>query len=131
GDPMPGFTAPPGVDAQRQTGRANLLDTVQSQRPMAAAAERDYERFQQLAFDALRSGQAWRAFSLDDEPRHMIDRYGDNRFGRSCLVARRLIEAGVAFVTVPWMYKQSEQNFDTHSRNFTKMRDFLLPPVDR
>lgn len=34
-------------------------------------------------------------------------------------------------MTVPWMFKQSEQNFDTHSRNFTKMRDFLLPPVDR
>ena len=71
------------------------------------------------------------AFALDDEPRQMLDRYGDNRFGRSCLVARRLIERGVAFVTVPWMFKQSEQNFDTHSRNFTKMRDFLLPPVDR
>ncbi len=131
GDAMPGFTAPAGVDPQRQAGRASLLDTVQNQRPAGAAVERDYERFQQLAFDVLRSGQAWRAFSLDDEPRQILDRYGDNRFGRSCLVARRLIEAGVAFVTVPWMFKQSEQNFDTHSRNFTKMREFLLPPVDR
>ncbi len=130
GDAMPGFTAPPGVDAQRQTGRSSLLDIVQSQRP-ATAVERDYDRFQQLAFDVLRSGQAWRAFSLDDEPRQMLDRYGDNRFGRSCLVARRLIEAGVAVVTVPWTFKQSEENFDTHSRNFTKMRDMLLPPVDR
>ena len=33
---------------------------------------------------------------------------GDNRFGRSCLVARRLVEAGVGCVTVPWMFKQSE-----------------------
>lgn len=131
GDPMPGFTAPPGVDATRQSDRHQLLSTVQNQRTHDVAAERDYERFQQLAFDVLNSGKAWRAFFLDDEPRQMLDRYGDNRFGRSCLVARRLIEAGVGFVTVPWVFKQSEQNFDTHSKNFTKMRDFLLPPVDR
>ena len=131
GDPMPGFTAPEGVDAQRQAGRSDLLEQLQSQRPATAAAERDVERFQQLAFDALSSRQAWRAFSLDNEPRPLIERYGDNRFGRSCLVARRLIEAGVGFVTVPWVFKQSEQNFDTHSRNFSKMKDMLLPPVDR
>ncbi len=131
GDPMPGFTAPQGVDASRQSGRSRLLDMVQNQRSADSAVERDYERFQRLAFDVLRSGQAWRAFSLDDEPRQVIERYGDNRFGRSCLVARRLVEAGVGFVTVPWVFKQSEQNFDTHSRNFAKMRSMLLPPVDR
>ena len=52
---------------------------------------------------------------------------GDNRFGRSCLVARRLVEAGVGCITVPWTFKQSEQNFDTHSKHFPKMKDKLLP----
>src|SRR5262245_51434571 len=80
GDPLPGFSPPPDVDAQRQAERSNLLDTLQSQRPQAAAVERDYERFQQLAFDVLRSGRAWRAFALDDEPRQTLERYGDNRF---------------------------------------------------
>jgi len=131
GDPMPGFTAPAGVDTRRQSGRSDLLERFQSQRPATSAAERDVERFQQLAFDAVSSRQAWRAFSLADEPLPSIERYGDNRFGRSCLVARRLIEAGVGFVTVPWVFKQSEQNFDTHSRNFSKMKGKLLPPVDR
>lgn len=131
GDTLPGFTSPPDVDPNRQAARSNLLDTVQSQRTAAGAPEREYERFQQLAFDVLRSGQAWRAFRLDDEPRQNIDRYGDNRFGRSCLVARRLIEAGVGLVTVPWVFKQSEENFDTHSQNFTKMKNRLLPPVDQ
>jgi hypothetical protein len=131
GDPLPGFTAPQDVDAQRQLSRAQLLTTVQNQRPTLTDAERDYERFQQLAFDVLRSGQAWRAFRLDDEPRQTIDRYGDNRFGRSCLVARRLIEAGVGLVTVPWVFKQSEENFDTHNQHFAKMKTLLLPPVDR
>ena len=130
GDPLPGFTAAQDVDSQRQAGRANLLTTVQDQRS-SSSAERDYERFQQLAFDVLSSGQAWRAFRLDNEPRQNIERYGDNRFGRSCLVARRLIEAGVGLVTVPWVFKQSEENFDTHSRHFAKMKTMLLPPVDR
>src|SRR5262249_50790559 len=68
---------------------------------------------------------------LDDEPPLSLQRYGNNRFGRSCLVARRLIEAGVGLVTIPWMFKQSEENFDTHKKHFTKMKDMLLPPVDR
>jgi hypothetical protein len=131
GDPMPGFIPPRDVNSQRQMARASLLETVQSQCPSSSSGELDHQRFQQLAMDVLRSGQAWHAFSLDDEPRQMLDRYGDNRFGRSCLIARRLIEAGVAFVTVPWTFKQSEENFDTHSRNFTKMKNMLLPPVDR
>jgi hypothetical protein len=131
GDTLPGFTSPVGVDDRRQASRSSLLETVQSGRPALSPLERDYERHQRLAFDVLRSGQAWRAFSLDDEPRPTIERYGDNRFGRSCLIARRLVEAGVGFVTVPWVFKQSEQNFDTHSRNFSKMKNMLLPPVDR
>jgi Protein of unknown function (DUF1501) len=131
GDPLPGFAAPAGVDSARQATRSDLLKAMQSQRPTAGPAERDYERFQQIAFDVLRSGPAWKAFRLDEERPQSLERYGDNRFGRSCLVARRLVEAGVGLVTVPWMFKQSEQNFDTHSKNFPKMKDKLLPPVDR
>jgi uncharacterized protein (DUF1501 family) len=130
GDPLPGFGPAPGVDRERQAARSDLLRAVQGERA-AAAPERDYERFQQLALEVLQSGPAWKAFRLDGERPQTLERYGDNRFGRSCLVARRLIEAGVGLVTVPWMFKQSEQNFDTHSKNFPKMKDKLLPPVDR
>jgi hypothetical protein len=48
--------------------------------------ERDFERSRQQAFDALRFRQAWHAFSLQDEPLALIERYGDNRFGRSCFI---------------------------------------------
>jgi uncharacterized protein (DUF1501 family) len=41
------------------------------------------------------------------------------------------VEAGVSFVTVTWMYKHLERNFDTHSHHFPKMKDRLLPPLDR
>jgi len=131
GDTLPGFGAPNGVDASRLAARSDLLTALETARPSAAAAERDYERFRQLALDVMRSGPAWKAFRLDDEPPQSLQRYGDNRFGRSCLVARRLVEAGVGLVTIPWMFKQSEENFDTHSKHFLKMKDKLLPPVDR
>lgn len=128
GEPLPGFGSS-RVDAARQAARSDLLVEVEAGRA-ATPAERDYQRFREQALDVLGSSRAWKAFRLDDEPPQNLARYGDNRFGRSCLVARRLIEAGVGLVTVPWMFKQSEQNFDTHGKHFPKMKDMLLPPVD-
>jgi hypothetical protein len=131
GEPMPGFIRSASVDSDRQDYRSELLRAMEEKHPPIAPIQRDYLRHQELALDVLRSGPAWKAFQLIDEPAKSLERYGDNRFGRSCLVARRLIEAGVGLVTVPWMFKQSEQNFDTHSKNFPKMKEKLLPPVDR
>jgi Protein of unknown function (DUF1501) len=131
GDPLPGFTPTAGVDQARQADRAGLLDALQAERADRSAVEQDFARFQRLAFDVLNSERSWRAFKIDDEKPQTLERYGNNRFGRSCLVARRLVEAGVALVTVPWGFKQSEQNFDTHNKNFPKMKDLLLPPVDQ
>jgi hypothetical protein len=130
GKELPGFAPARDVSKERQQARAELLGSLQSQQPKAEA-EQDFARFQQLALDVLNSQKSWSAFRLDDEKPAMIERYGDNRFGRSVLIARRLIEAGVALVTVPWVFKQSEQNFDTHSKHFTKMKNLLLPPVDQ
>jgi hypothetical protein len=130
GDPLPGFGPPANVSAARQSDRRRLLEAVEGRRA-PVPAETAYQRFQQQALDVLRSGPAWRAFRLDGERPQTLERYGNNRFGRSCLVARRLIEAGVSLVTVPWMHKQSEQNFDTHSKHFPKMKNALLPPLDR
>jgi hypothetical protein len=52
-------------------------------------------------------------------------RYGDDRLGRSCLVARRLVEAGVTLVTVIF------GGWDTHSHHLEHTRDWLLPPLNR
>jgi Protein of unknown function (DUF1501) len=129
GDPLPGLAPTSDVNPYRQAARAELLDALQAQRPIGGAD--DFVRLQRQALDMLRSSAAWKAFRLDDEKPGTLARYGDNRFGRSCLVARRLIEAGVGCVTVPWTFKQSEQNFDTHSKHFPKMKDKLLPVIDR
>ncbi len=131
GDPIPGFAPSADVTPDRQTARANLLGALQATRGGSSARDNDFARFQQQAIDMLQSSAAWKAFRLDDEKPGTVARYGDNRFGRSCLVARRLVEAGVGCVTVPWTFKQSEQNFDTHSKHFPKMKDKLLPVIDR
>jgi len=133
GDPLPGLAPTSDVNADRQAARADLLGSLQSNRTSGIDSEsgNDFARFQQQALDMLRSSAAWKAFRLDDEKPGTVERYGNNRFGRSCLVARRLVEAGVGCVTVPWTFKQSEQNFDTHSKHFPKMKDKLLPTIDR
>jgi len=128
GQELPGFSPARDVSGERQKGRAELLALLD--KPARTEAEQDFDRFQHLALDVMKSESAWRAFRLDDEKPGTIERYGDNRFGRSVLIARRLIESGVALVTVPWVFKQSEQNFDTHSKHFAKMKSALLPPVD-
>ncbi|MFP6656826.1 MAG: DUF1501 domain-containing protein, partial [Pirellulales bacterium] len=90
-----------------------------------------FERARRGALSILESDSVWKAFLIDEEKPATIERYGDNKFGRSCLVARRLIERGVSFVTVPWMYLHSTKNFDTHAKHFQVMKNLLLPPMDR
>ena len=134
---MPG-TLPPAfhphedIEPSRLARRAQLLKDVQRARPkLTADLTAQFDRAQHRAINVLASNSAWRAFVIEDEKPSTIDRYGDNKFGRSCLVARRLIEAGVSLVTVPWMYLVSTKNFDTHKDHFNVMRNLLLPPIDR
>ena len=73
----------------------------------------------------LGAASTWKAFAIDDEPATLRARYGDDRLGRSCLVARRLVEAGVTLVTVIF------GGWDTHSHHLEHTRDWLLPPLNR
>lgn len=128
----PSFLPHPDVGPKRMKGRAQLLSNLENPGPAFRAEEiAVYETAQQRAMTVLESKSAWEAFVIEGERPATIERYGDNKFGRSCLVARRLIEAGVGLVTVPWMHLHSTQNFDTHSNHFQVMKDVLLPPVDR
>ena len=72
----------------------------------------------------------WQAFCLDDESDSMRSMYGDTHFGRSCLVARRLVEKGVRFITVTWPITKEYTHFDTHADNYPTMRK-NLPLVDQ
>lgn len=92
---------PGGESEFRVAARRKLLgeiDTLQRQVETSSTMERDtaYAR----AFNLLTNPQTKRAFNLNEEPDKVRDRYGRNTFGQSCLMARRLIEAGTRFVTV-------------------------------
>ena len=127
----PGFLPPAELALDRHRQRASLLQGFGA--PVFADEEivQGYSRYREQALSILESKSAWEAFLLKDEKPETIERYGDNKFGRSCLVARRLIEAGVSLVTVPWMFLHSTKNFDTHSQHFATMKELLMPPVDR
>jgi len=81
--------------------------------------------FYQKAHGLITSPAAKKAFDLDREPARLRERYGRTTFGQSCLLARRLIEAGVHFVTV------TDGGWDTHQNNFKSLKDRKLPVLDR
>jgi hypothetical protein len=82
------------------------------------------DAFHQKALDMLRSDKTKRAFDLRQEKDATRERYGLTGFGQGALTARRLVEAGVRFVTI------SSGGWDTHGKNFEALSDRLLPPVD-
>src|SRR5438105_15802173 len=90
----------------------------------------------QMAHRLMSSPQARSAFNLNQEPAAVRDRYGRTRFGQSCLLARRLIERGVRFVTVN-MFETvfDELTWDIHgSKPFTdivEMAKFIAPNFDQ
>ena len=92
---------PAGESASRLDARKRLLEQVDElQKHTEARAVGEHDAAYQRAFRLLTSPEAKRAFNLDDEAGKTRDRYGRNTFGQSCLMARRLIEGGVRFVTV-------------------------------
>jgi hypothetical protein len=88
------------------------------------------DQFTDQAYDLLTSSAAQAAFKIDDEPAAVRDRYGRNPQGQSCLLARRLIEAGVAFVTLNDR-GMGQLGWDTHQQNFPRIKDTLAPPIDQ
>jgi uncharacterized protein (DUF1501 family) len=96
---------------------------------------RDDSIFSQ-AYDLLTSDRTRRAFDLGAEPEKLRERYGRHKFGQSCLLARRLVEAGVRLVTVNWPREPNDFGignpvWDTHSDHVNRMKDHLMPPMDQ
>lgn len=85
--------------------------------------------FYQRAFDLLTSQKTRQAFDLSAEPATKRERYGRTEFGQRCLLARRLVEAGVSMVNVSYCHTPSG-SWDTHSQNFTKLKTSLAPTLD-
>lgn len=94
-----------------------------------------YDGFQEQAFDLLTSGKAQAAFEIGREPERIRARYGNNSWGQSVLLARRLIEAGVRLVHVQWPREPGDNAvdnplWDTHAQNADRLEDVLCPQFD-
>ncbi len=121
-------TPPGGVNADRVTRRKSALDTIDLFQRDAERSQRGVQamdQFYQRAFDLVTSPGAKKAFDLKQEDAKLRDQYGRNPFGQGCLLARRLIEAGTRFVHI------QNGGWDTHTSNFTSLKDSRLPPVDQ
>ncbi|MEX2027579.1 MAG: DUF1501 domain-containing protein, partial [Pirellulaceae bacterium] len=114
--------------ADRSLLRGQLNDLVRGTEEM-----RDLDGYYQRALHLFASSSLGDAFALDREPQKMRDEYGTHLFGQGCLLARRLIEAGVELVTVYWHYEGPEDSpvWDTHGNNFPHLRQRLAPPTDQ
>jgi hypothetical protein len=116
-----------GVDRDRFERRMKVLDAVdtwQARMEASPSALEATDTFYQKAYGLITAPQAKRAFDLSAEDPRLRDRYGRHSLGQGCLMARRLIEAGVRFVTV------TDGGWDTHQDNFNAMRSRLLPRLD-
>jgi len=85
---------------------------------------RGLDRFSQRAHDILSSPRASRAFDISQEPESIASLFPDHPLGQSCLLATRLVEAGVRFVSI------DHGGWDTHDKIFPQMKDKLLPELD-
>ncbi len=121
---------PPGVTIDRLTNRESLLREVDQQRVRleGAASELAFHDQHAAAMNLLTSGKVTQAFDMDREPAAVRDQYGRHLFGQSLLLARRLVQVGVPIVQANMGIVQT---WDTHDNNFVKLKDNLLPPLDR
>jgi uncharacterized protein (DUF1501 family) len=93
------------------------------------AAVRGMDAYQQKAFSLLTSRETQSAFDIHREDPRLRDRYGRTTYGQSVLLARRLVEAGVRFVTV--YYSPGIGGWDTHIDNFNTLKNSRLPITDQ
>ncbi len=116
-----------GMTTGRLDDRIGLLNELDV---MARNLEKDlnrrHNRLQQSAYDLVVDGRVREALDLSKESDATRDRFGRNRFGQSLLLARRLVEAGIRFVS----YNAFNQEWDTHGNLFNRYKQ-IVPPMDQ
>jgi hypothetical protein len=116
------------VPVKRLAARQSLLEQLDAgglriDEPSA----RELEVYRSKALSLVASGEMQKAFDLSREPEKVRERYGRHKWGQSHLLARRLVESGVPFVTT---VNGESIIWDTHLDNFNRMKNSLVPPME-
>lgn len=119
---------PGHLNLQRLENRRQLLGQVdQLKRDVDAKGDMlGLDKFYRDAFEMVTNDKTLRAFDIHREDPRLREKYGRHDLGQSALLARRLVEAGVAYVTI-----QAGGGWDTHGDNFGQLKKNLLPKYDQ
>jgi hypothetical protein len=138
---LPELQLPADVSPERLASRREILQLIDGQSRLLdqSATARGLDETYQRAVAMLTSPKVKEAFDLSKEPAALRDRYGRTTYGQGCLLARRLVEAGVKFVNVYYASSIGGNGppggWDTHGTNGRPMnellRSFLLPMADQ
>ena len=110
----PEFNLPPAMTTPRFANRRELLESLDGlKRRLDSGAMDDLDDVHQKAFELVSGSKAREAFDLSAEPSKLRDKYGRHAWGQYALLARRLVEAGVTFVTIN-LYEKDVDWWDDH-----------------
>lgn len=122
------ITPPQGIAmarVERRRGMLAAIDSLQKQADLQPAAFDALDEHYKAALNMITAPETKKAFDIESEDPKLRDRYGRTKFGQSCLLARRLIQSGVRFVTI------ADPGWDTHADNFNSLKKTRIPPVDQ
>jgi hypothetical protein len=133
---LPELSLPASLPMERLDDRRGLLRSIDQQGELLnwSATAQGIDKFYDRALAMLASPRVKDAFDLSREQPAMREAYGRTPYGQSCLLARRLIEAGVRFVTVYYSASiggKGSGGWDTHGDNFNQLKNRLLPITDQ
>lgn len=126
----PNLSLPQDFGVGRLSSRLDLMKGIDRQRADLENYARieQFDRYRQRAISLLTDPGVKQTFDVSGATPEELDRYGRNSFGWSCLMARRLVEAGVSMVQVNL---GNNESWDTHGNAFPNLKNYLLPPTDR
>jgi hypothetical protein len=138
---LPEFNLPNNLSLERLENRRKLMHLIDRQSALLeySARARGVDATYEKALTMLTSPRMKKAFDLSEEPAKVRDRYGHTTYGQSCLLARRLVEAGARFINVYFAAqiggRKNSGGWDTHGFDNNPMypilKDYLLPITDQ
>ncbi len=132
---VPNLSLPTEITLDRLNVRRTLLGQIDRMDRTLERSGRTFDQHHDRAFRMLSNSVRGGAFDLARESQQTRARYGDDVNGQSMLMARRLVESGVPFVSVQWQPRRNREElcngWDTHRNNFHCLRTYLLPYLDQ